>query len=130
MRYAGLPEAAVPQGESLAQVVTRVAPVWTQCLQPAPATGQRVLVTAHGNSLRALIKLIEGIADADIARLEIPTAVPNADRTGWRDAPLRSHATWTGDTAAVGDLVDRACRTGPVMPRMRQQSHRQRQGDL
>jgi 2,3-bisphosphoglycerate-dependent phosphoglycerate mutase len=76
MRYAGLPEAAVPQGESLAQMVTRVAPVWTQCLQPAPATGQRVLVTAHGNSLRALIKRIEGIADADIARLEIPNAVP------------------------------------------------------
>lgn len=75
-RYAGLPAGAVPQGESLAQVVTRVVPVWTQCLQPALATGQRVLVTAHGNSLRALIKLIEGIADADIARLEIPNAVP------------------------------------------------------
>lgn len=75
-RYAGLPAGAVPQGESLAQVVTRVTPVWTQCLQPALAAGQRVLVTAHGNSLRALIKLIEGIADADIAQLEIPNAVP------------------------------------------------------
>ncbi len=75
-RYAGLPAGAVPQGESLAQVVTRVAPVWAQCLQPALATRHRVLVTAHGNSLRALIKLIEVIADADIARLEIPNAVP------------------------------------------------------
>lgn len=75
-RYAGLPDAALPQGESLAQVVTRVEPVWTHCLQPALAAGQRVLVTVHGNSLRALIKLIEGISDADITRLEIPNAVP------------------------------------------------------
>jgi 2,3-bisphosphoglycerate-dependent phosphoglycerate mutase len=75
-RYAALPEAALPRGESLAQVVTRVEPVWTRSLQPALAAGQRVLVIAHGNSLRALIKLIEGIADADITWLEIPNAVP------------------------------------------------------
>ena len=60
----------------MAQVVTRVEPVWTHNLQPALAAGQRVLVTAHGNSLRALIKLIEGIADAEITRLEIPNAGP------------------------------------------------------
>jgi 2,3-bisphosphoglycerate-dependent phosphoglycerate mutase len=75
-RYANLPAASIPSGESLAQVVDRVRPVWRGAIADALACGRRVLVTAHGNSLRALLKLIEGIADHDIASLEIPNAVP------------------------------------------------------
>ena len=75
-RYAHLPAASIPSGESLAQVVQRVQPVWLHAIADALASGRRVVVTAHGNSLRALIKLIEVIADQDIPSLEIPNAVP------------------------------------------------------
>jgi 2,3-bisphosphoglycerate-dependent phosphoglycerate mutase len=75
-RYAGVPTGTLPQGESLAQVVDRVRPVWQHPIATALHAGQRVVVTAHGNSLRALIKLIEAIADEDISGLEVPNAVP------------------------------------------------------
>jgi 2,3-bisphosphoglycerate-dependent phosphoglycerate mutase len=66
----------VPDGESLRQVVDRVRPLWDDSVGPAVRAGKRVIITAHGNSLRALMKLIEGISDADIVSLEIPNAVP------------------------------------------------------
>lgn len=75
-RYAHLAPGSIPQGESLAQVVDRVRPVWLRSIGAALTAGQRVVVTAHGNSLRALIKLIESIGDDDISTLEIPNAVP------------------------------------------------------
>jgi len=75
-RYAALPVECIPSGESLAQVVARVRPVWLQAIADALASGKRVVVTAHGNSLRALLKLVEGIADDDIASLEVANAVP------------------------------------------------------
>lgn len=75
-RYAALPADCIPLGESLAQVVDRVRPVWQHPIADALAGGKRVVVTAHGNSLRALLKLIEGIGDDDISRLEVPNAVP------------------------------------------------------
>jgi len=75
-RYAHLQPGDIPQGESLAQVVDRVRPAWEHSIADALRSGKRVAVTAHGNSLRALMKLIEYIADSDIVRLEIPNAVP------------------------------------------------------
>ena len=75
-RYAHLQPGDIPQGESLAQVVDRVRPVWEHSIADALRSGKRVAVTAHGNSLRALMKLIEHIADSDIVRLEVPNAVP------------------------------------------------------
>ncbi len=75
-RYAALPAVSVPSGESLAQVVERVRPVWTGPMAAALGADRRVMVLAHGNSLRALLKLIEGIADNDIASVEVPNAVP------------------------------------------------------
>lgn len=75
-RYAHLRPGDIPQGESLAQVVDRVRPVWEHAIASALRSGKRVVVTAHGNSLRALIKLIEHIADSDIVQLEVANAVP------------------------------------------------------
>ncbi len=75
-RYAALPAGSVPQGESLAQVVERVRPVWRGPLAAGLAAGQRVIVVAHGNSLRALLRLVEGIAGDDIAGVEVPNAAP------------------------------------------------------
>ncbi|TNH07036.1 2,3-diphosphoglycerate-dependent phosphoglycerate mutase [Testudinibacter sp. TR-2022] len=75
-RYAHLPSDVVPDGENLKVTLERVLPFWEDQIAPALLSGQRVLVTAHGNSLRALAKHIEGISDADIMDLEIPTGQP------------------------------------------------------
>jgi 2,3-bisphosphoglycerate-dependent phosphoglycerate mutase len=74
-RYADL-GAAMPATECLKDVVTRMVPYWDEAIVPDLKAGKRVLVTAHGNSLRALVKHLEGISDADIAELNIPTGIP------------------------------------------------------
>ena len=75
-RYAHLPSDVVPDAENLKITLERVLPFWEDQIAPALLSGKRVLVTAHGNSLRALAKHIEGISDADIMDLEIPTGQP------------------------------------------------------
>lgn len=75
-RYRHLPADALPAGESLADVVARMMPYWQDFLAAELASGRTVLVVAHGNSLRALIKHLEGISDEDVGALEIPTGVP------------------------------------------------------
>jgi 2,3-bisphosphoglycerate-dependent phosphoglycerate mutase len=72
-RYAGV---AIPARESLKDTIARVLPYWEERIAPALRAGQRVLISAHGNSLRALVKHLSGIADADIPSLEIPTGEP------------------------------------------------------
>ena len=75
-RYANLPADVIPNGENLKVTLERVLPFWEDRIAPALLSGKRVLVVAHGNSLRALAKHIEGISDADIMDLEIPTGQP------------------------------------------------------
>ena len=75
-RYAHLPVDVIPDGENLKVTLERVLPFWEDQIAPALLSGKRVLVVAHGNSLRALAKHIEGISDADIMDLEIPTGQP------------------------------------------------------
>jgi 2,3-bisphosphoglycerate-dependent phosphoglycerate mutase len=72
-RYAGI---AIPRTESLKLTIERVLPYWDSQIRPVLASGKTVLVSAHGNSLRALVKQLSGISDADIAALEIPTGEP------------------------------------------------------
>jgi 2,3-bisphosphoglycerate-dependent phosphoglycerate mutase len=75
-RYAGLPPEARPRSECLRDVVARLLPYWYDAIVPGLAAGQTVLVVAHGNSLRALVKHLDRISDADIVRLNIPTGIP------------------------------------------------------
>jgi len=75
-RYANLPSDVIPDGENLKVTLERVLPFWEDQIAPAILSGKRVLVAAHGNSLRALAKHIEGISDEDIMGLEIPTGQP------------------------------------------------------
>ena len=75
-RYAHLPADVVPDGENLKVTLQRVLPFWEDHIAPAIISGKHVLVAAHGNSLRALAKHIEGISDNDIMGLEIPTGQP------------------------------------------------------
>ncbi|MBL8656372.1 MAG: 2,3-diphosphoglycerate-dependent phosphoglycerate mutase [Altererythrobacter sp.] len=72
-RYAGI---AVPRAESLKLTIERVLPYWESAILPRLSTGETVIVSAHGNSLRALVKHLSAISDADIAALEIPTGQP------------------------------------------------------
>ena len=75
-RYAGLPKAAFPRTECLRDTVARVTPYWETVIAPQILAGRRILIAAHGNSLRALIKYLDGIGDAEIVGLNIPTAQP------------------------------------------------------
>ncbi|MFT4083541.1 MAG: phosphoglyceromutase [Nocardioides sp.] len=86
-RYADLGE-AMPRTECLEDVVARMLPYWEQAIVPDLRAGKTVLVTAHGNSLRALVKHLDGISDADIAALNIPTAQPLVYRLDDSLAPL------------------------------------------
>ena len=72
-RYAGI---NAPKSECLKDVIDRMLPYWDEAIVPDLKAGKRVLVTAHGNSLRALVKHLDGISDADIAGLNIPTGIP------------------------------------------------------
>lgn len=75
-RYVELSKDVVPHTECLADVITRMLPYWYDGIVPDLRAGKVVLVAAHGNSLRGLIKHLEGISDEDIASLNIPTGVP------------------------------------------------------
>ncbi len=75
-RYAGLPAGDAPLAESLKDTVARFLPYWNETIAPAVRSGKRVLIAAHGNSLRALVKHLDSISDEDIVDLNIPTGAP------------------------------------------------------
>jgi len=75
-RYAGLKASDLPRTESLKDTVARFLPYWQSTIAPMIREGHRVLIAAHGNSLRALVKHLDGISDADIVGLNIPTGIP------------------------------------------------------
>jgi 2,3-bisphosphoglycerate-dependent phosphoglycerate mutase len=75
-RYRDLAPDLIPATESLADVVVRMLPFWYDFIVPALRAGRRVLVSAHGNSLRALVKHLDGISDEEIPGLNIPTGIP------------------------------------------------------
>jgi len=75
-RYASLTPEQLPATESLKMTLERVLPYWHSTLAPAIQAGKRVLIAAHGNSLRALVKYLDGISDEEITELNIPTGIP------------------------------------------------------
>ncbi|MFO0572656.1 MAG: 2,3-diphosphoglycerate-dependent phosphoglycerate mutase [Polyangia bacterium] len=98
-RYAGLRKDELPATECLKDTVARFLPYWEQHIAPAIRAGQRVLIVAHGNSLRALVKHLDGISDQDIVELNIPTGVPLLYEL---DADLKPlHRRYLGDEAAA-----------------------------
>ena len=99
-RYRDVPAADLPSAESLALTLERVLPYWNAEIASALASGQRLLVAAHGNSIRAIVKHLDGISDADITELNIPTGMPLAYTL---DADMRvlSSGYLGGDEAAA-----------------------------
>lgn len=87
-RYAELPESDRPATECLADVVKRMLPYWDSDIVPDLKAGKTVMVAAHGNSLRALVKHLDGISDDDIAGLNIPTGIPLVYKLNAELAPI------------------------------------------
>jgi 2,3-bisphosphoglycerate-dependent phosphoglycerate mutase len=99
VRYARLDPAQVPLTECLKDTVDRVLPYWNESMAPAIQAGQRVVVAAHGNSIRAMVKYLDGISDSDIVGLNIPNGVPLVYELDANLKPIRNY--YLGDAAAV-----------------------------
>jgi len=99
LRYAKLAPGQVPLTECLKDTVARVMPCWTEVLAPAIRSGQRIVIAAHGNSIRALVKYLDGISDADIVGLNIPNGVPLVYELDADLKPISRH--YLGDPEAV-----------------------------
>lgn len=100
-RYAGI-DGEVPRTESLKLVIDRLLPYWETEIADDLRSGKTVLVTAHGNSLRALVKQLEGISDADIAELNIPTGIPLVYKLDENLQPLEPGQYLDPEAAAAG----------------------------
>jgi 2,3-bisphosphoglycerate-dependent phosphoglycerate mutase len=105
-RYAGLPPGVVPATECLADVIVRLLPYWTDAIAADLLAGRTTLVVAHGNSLRALIKHLDGISDAEITGLEIPTGVPLVYELDDALRPLTPGGQPLGDPEAVAAAAE------------------------
>lgn len=98
-RYAALRPEELPQSECLKDTVARFLPYWEETIAPAVRAGSRVLIAAHGNSLRALVKHLDRVSDAEIAALNIPTGIPLVYELKDDLTPIRSF--YLGDPEAV-----------------------------
>jgi 2,3-bisphosphoglycerate-dependent phosphoglycerate mutase len=96
-RYAVLPSAELPRTECLKDTVARFLPLWKDEIAPAVDAGRRVLIAAHGNSIRALVKYLDDMSEADIVELNIPTAIPLVYEFDDDMKPLRRY--YLGDAA-------------------------------
>jgi 2,3-bisphosphoglycerate-dependent phosphoglycerate mutase len=104
VRYAGLPPELRPRTECLKDVLERMLPYWYDCIVPDLRLGRLVLVAAHGNSLRALVKHLDGIADEDIADLNIPTGVPLLYELDGEFHPLQRGGRYLDPVAAAASI--------------------------
>ena len=93
-RYASLSAADLPLTESLKDTVARFLPYWHSTIAPSIASGQRVLIAAHGNSLRALVKYLDEVSEADIVELNIPTGIPLVYELDDELKPIDGITTW------------------------------------
>ncbi|MFM8467963.1 MAG: 2,3-diphosphoglycerate-dependent phosphoglycerate mutase [Oxalobacteraceae bacterium] len=98
-RYAALKRDQIPLTECLKDTVARVLPVWTESVAPAIRAGRQILISAHGNSLRALVKYLDGISDQDIVGLNIPNGQPLVYELDPDLQPVRSY--YLGDASAI-----------------------------
>ncbi|MDP3085918.1 MAG: 2,3-bisphosphoglycerate-dependent phosphoglycerate mutase, partial [Rubrivivax sp.] len=99
LRYAKLAPAQVPLTECLKDTVARVLPCWNEVLAPAIRSGQRIVIAAHGNSIRALVKYLDGIGDDDIVGVNIPNGIPLVYELDADLKPIRSQ--YLGDPEAA-----------------------------
>jgi 2,3-bisphosphoglycerate-dependent phosphoglycerate mutase len=99
-RYAGI---EVPRSECLKDTVARVLPYWNSAIAPAVRAGRRVMIAAHGNSLRALIKYLDGASDQKIVELNVPTGIPLVYELDQHLKPIRHY--YLGDADEVAKRI-------------------------
>lgn len=109
-RYRDLSEQELPLTECLKDTVARFLPYWHETIAPAVRSGQRVLVSAHGNSLRALVKYLDNIPDEDIVELNIPTGMPLVYELDESLRPLKSY--YLGDPEQVKKAMEAVAAQG------------------
>ena len=103
-RYAGIDPKLLPATESLKDTLARVQPYWTTRIAPELRSGRTVMVVAHGNSLRAMVKMLDNVSEADITELNIPTGVPLLYELDQELVPI-SHR-YLGDPAAIAAAAE------------------------
>ena len=109
-RYAEIPPDQLPLTESLKDTVARFLPYWQSTIAPDIRAGRRVLIAAHGNSLRALVKFLDNVSDQDIVELNIPTAVPLVYLLNDDLEPLQKF--YLGDPEAVKSAMEAVANQG------------------
>ena len=113
-RYARLRPEDLPRTECLRDTVARVVPFWNESIAPAIRLGRRVVVAAHGNSLRALIKHLDGVSDEDIVNMNVPTGRPLVYELDDALRPIRSH--YLGDQAEIQAAMAAVAAQGRKQP--------------
>ena len=109
-RYKGLTPAELPLTECLKDTVARFLPLWHETIAPAVQSGHRVLIAAHGNSLRALVKYLDNISETDIVELNIPTGMPLVYELDDNLKPLKHY--YLGDPEKVKAAMDAVAAQG------------------
>ncbi len=109
-RYAELKPEQLPLTECLKDTVSRVMPYWTETIAPAILSGKRILISAHGNSLRALIKYLDNISDQDIVGLNIPNGQPLVYELDAELRPIKSY--YLGDPSAIAAAMQAVANQG------------------
>ena len=102
-RYANVPREQIPLTECLKDTVARVLPAWNEEIAPAIRAGKKILISAHGNSLRAVIKMLDNISDADIVGLNIPNGQPLVYELDENLKPI--HHYYLGDADAIAKAM-------------------------
>jgi 2,3-bisphosphoglycerate-dependent phosphoglycerate mutase len=109
-RYRGVPKAQLPLAESLKDTVARFMPCWNEVIGPEIRRGQKVLITAHGNSLRALVKYLDDVSDQEIVELNIPTGMPLIYELDDNLRPLRHY--YLADPDEIKKAAEAVARQG------------------
>ena len=108
--YKNLPARDIPTTECLKDTVERFLPFWHETIAPAIRSGKRVLITAHGNSLRALVKYLDNMSEAEIIELNIPTGVPLVYELNHELKPLKHY--YLGDQEAIKKAMESVANQG------------------
>ncbi|MCP5242977.1 MAG: 2,3-diphosphoglycerate-dependent phosphoglycerate mutase [Burkholderiales bacterium] len=110
IRYKNLNQTELPRTECLRDTVARFLPYWKEFIAPQVQSGKKVIITAHGNSLRALVKYLDNISDQEILSRNIPTGIPLIYELDDQLTPLRSY--YLGDHALIQDAMQKVANQG------------------
>jgi 2,3-bisphosphoglycerate-dependent phosphoglycerate mutase len=111
-KYRGLSEDELPVAESLKDTVARFMPYWNEVLAPTLRSGKHAIVSAHGNSLRAMVKYLDNISDDEIVGVNIPTGIPLVYEIDEKLKPLAHF--YLGDTEKVKKAIDQVAKQGKI----------------